>query len=70
MPLSLISPAFADGAPIPGLFTAGNDMASVLGGHYPAGGVNLGPAMTFGYVAARHIAGRLANDDEDEIASG
>ncbi|MFM6854147.1 MAG: FAD-binding protein, partial [Sphingopyxis sp.] len=43
------------GAPIPGLYVAGNDMASVMGGHYPAGGINLGPAMTFGYIAARHI---------------
>ena len=47
----------ADGTPIPGLYAAGTDMASVMGGHYPAGGINLGPAMTFGYVAGRHAAG-------------
>ena len=46
-----------DGEPIPGLYAAGTDMASVMGGHYPAGGINLGPAMTFGYIAARHAAG-------------
>ena len=41
----------------PGLYAAGTDMASVMGGHYPAGGINLGPAMTFGYIAGRHAAG-------------
>lgn len=45
------------GQPIPGLYAAGTDMASVLGGHYPSGGINLGPAMTFGYIAGRHAAG-------------
>ena len=47
----------ASGLPIPGLYAAGTDMASVMGGHYPAGGINLGPAMTFGYIAGRHAAG-------------
>lgn len=45
------------GQPIPGLYAAGTDMASALGGHYPSGGINLGPAMTFGYIAGRHAAG-------------
>ncbi|WP_407495911.1 FAD-dependent oxidoreductase [Pseudooceanicola sp. MF1-13] len=44
------------GGPIPGLYAAGTDMASVMGGHYPAGGINLGPALTFGYIAGRHAA--------------
>ena len=48
-----------DGAPIPGLYAAGGDMASVMGGFYPAGGINLGPALTFGHVAALHAAGAL-----------
>ena len=43
------------GAPIPGLYAAGNGMASVMAGNYPSGGITHGPAMTFGYVAARHI---------------
>lgn len=47
-----------EGAPIPGLYACGNDMASLMAGRYPAGGITLGPAMTFGYVAAHHLAGR------------
>jgi succinate dehydrogenase/fumarate reductase flavoprotein subunit len=47
------------GEPIPGLYAAGADMASVMGGHYPAGGINIGPALTFGHIAAMHVAGKL-----------
>ncbi len=53
----------ANGVPIPGLYAAGTDMASVMGGHYPAGGINLGPAMTFGYIAGRHAAGATEYED-------
>tara|TARA_R110000796_G_scaffold215409_1_gene331394 strand:+ start:5641 stop:7353 length:1713 start_codon:yes stop_codon:yes gene_type:complete len=42
--------------PIDGLYAAGSDMASIMGGFYPAGGINLGPAMTFGYIAGLHAA--------------
>jgi hypothetical protein len=45
-----------DDAPIPGLYAVGNDQASVMGGHYPAGGINIGPATTFGFIAARDLA--------------
>lgn len=45
-----------EGAPIPGLYAAGTDAASVFGGFYPAGGINLGPALTFGFIAGRHAA--------------
>ena len=45
------------GEPIPGLYVAGSDQANVMGGHYPSGGINIGPAMTFGYIAGRHVAG-------------
>lgn len=48
-----------DGRPIAGLYAAGTDMASVMGGHYPAGGINLGPALTFGFIAGRHAAGAV-----------
>jgi succinate dehydrogenase/fumarate reductase flavoprotein subunit len=52
----------ADGAPVSGLYAVGTDMASVMGGHYPAGGINLGPAMTFGFIAGRHAAGVVGDD--------
>ncbi|SMX43151.1 FAD-dependent oxidoreductase [Actibacterium lipolyticum] len=45
------------GAPIQGLYAVGTDSASVFGGFYPAGGINLGPALTFGFIAGRHAAG-------------
>ena len=44
------------GKPIPGLYVAGNDQASIMGGFYPAGGINLGPALTFGYIAGKELA--------------
>lgn len=46
----------AAGAPIPGLHAVGNDMASMMAGRYPSGGITLGPAMTFGFIAANHMA--------------
>lgn len=49
----------AAGLPIDGLYAAGSDMASVFGGTYPAGGINIGPALTFGHIAALHAAGCL-----------
>jgi len=45
-----------EGKPIKGLFAAGNDAASVMGGNYPGAGITLGPALTFGYVAAMQLA--------------
>jgi hypothetical protein len=47
----------ANSNPIDGLYASGNDMSSMMGGRYPSGGITLGPAMTFGYLAAHHAAG-------------
>jgi succinate dehydrogenase/fumarate reductase flavoprotein subunit len=44
------------GEPIPGLFVCGNDMASIMRGHYPGPGITLGPALVFAYRAAMAIA--------------
>jgi predicted oxidoreductase len=46
-----------DGAPIPGLYIGGNDRSSIMGGCYPSGGITVGPALTFAYLAMRHAAG-------------
>ncbi|WP_353475069.1 FAD-dependent oxidoreductase [Salipiger sp. H15] len=53
-----------EGAAIPGLWAAGTDMASVFGGFYPAGGINLGPAMTFGFIAGRDAANARKGTEE------
>lgn len=46
----------SDGGPIAGLYAAGLDNNTMMRGRYPGGGASIGPAMTFGYIAARHIA--------------
>lgn len=46
----------ADGSPVTGLYACGNDMGSIMNGNYPGPGITLGPALTFGYLAARHLA--------------
>jgi len=45
-----------DGSVIAGLYAAGNASGAVMGHSYTGAGATLGPAMTFGYVAARDIA--------------
>lgn len=49
-----------DGQPITGLYAIGNNAASAMGESYPGAGVTIGPALTFGYIAARQITGSNA----------
>jgi 3-oxosteroid 1-dehydrogenase len=49
-----------DGSVIPGLYATGNVSSAVMGRDYAGPGATLGPAMTFGYVAANHIAAAAA----------
>lgn len=57
-----------NGAPVPGLYVCGNDMQSAFGGEYPGAGAQLGQAMTFGWIAARHAAG-LPDEANNAIQS-
>jgi succinate dehydrogenase/fumarate reductase flavoprotein subunit len=45
-----------DGTPVAGLYACGNDMGSIMNGNCPGPGVTLGPTLTFGYIAGRHLA--------------
>ncbi|MEU5092741.1 FAD-dependent oxidoreductase [Streptomyces sp. NPDC021356] len=45
-----------DGTAIEGLYACGNVSAAVMGETYPGPGATIGPAMTFGWLAADHIA--------------
>ncbi|MFZ1910411.1 MAG: FAD-binding protein, partial [Burkholderiales bacterium] len=46
----------AGGRPLPGLYACGNDMNSIMDGAYPGPGITLGPALVFGYIAARGMS--------------
>ncbi len=48
-----------DGDPIPGLYAAGNVMASAMGMTYGGAGGTLGPGMVFGFASGRHAANTL-----------
>ena len=45
------------GLPIPGLYAAGNNAVHTEYGVGYQAGFSLGSGMTFGYLAARHMAG-------------
>jgi 3-oxosteroid 1-dehydrogenase len=50
------------GEAIEGLYAIGNTSSSVMGTSYPGAGSTIGPAMTFGYIAANHITANRALD--------
>ena len=52
-----------DGSVIPGLYAAGNVSAAVMGRTYAGPGATIGPALTFGYLAADDLA-RVAAVEE------
>jgi hypothetical protein len=52
----------ANDVPIPGLYASGNDISSVVRGYYPSGGITLGPAITFSFIANRHIKQSVMGD--------
>jgi 3-oxosteroid 1-dehydrogenase len=50
----------ADGSAIAGLYAAGNASSPMMGHTYAGPGATIGPAITFGYLAALHMAARAA----------
>ena len=51
----------SDDSVVPGLYAVGNTAAPVMGRSYAGAGATIGPAMTFGYVAAQHIVKQTLN---------
>jgi succinate dehydrogenase/fumarate reductase flavoprotein subunit len=58
------------GRPIPGLYAVGNDASTMFAGNSPAGGCTLGPAMTFGFIAGKHMAESRAAIGSDSLRQG
>ena len=48
----------ADGTVIDGLYATGNTSAAVMGNDYAGAGATIGPSIVFGFISARHAAGK------------
>lgn len=59
-----------DGSPIEGLYAAGNVSSPVMGHTYAGPGATIGPAITFGYLAALDIVQRAAARPTEEEVHG
>jgi len=57
-----------DGQSIPGLYAAGNSAESVMGRTYPGAGGTIGPALTFGFLAAEDAAQEPTSQNKQEAA--
>ncbi|WP_286912871.1 MULTISPECIES: FAD-dependent oxidoreductase [unclassified Pseudomonas] len=57
-----------DGSRIEGLYAIGNTSAALMGKTYPGPGSTIGPAMTFGYIAANHLA-QAIGQGQPEVAA-
>jgi 3-oxosteroid 1-dehydrogenase len=57
-----------DGQVISGLYAAGNSAESVMGRTYPGAGGTIGPALTFGFLAAEDAAQQTSGENKREAA--
>ncbi|HEY2271449.1 MAG TPA: FAD-binding protein, partial [Jatrophihabitantaceae bacterium] len=57
----------ADGSVIDGLYAAGNVSSTVMGHTYAGPGATIGPAITFGYLAALDIVARASRSRTAEF---
>jgi 3-oxosteroid 1-dehydrogenase len=57
-----------DGQSIPGLYAAGNSAESMMGRTYPGAGGTIGPALTFGFLAAEDAARASSRQNKQEAA--
>jgi 3-oxosteroid 1-dehydrogenase len=56
----------SDDTVVPGLYAVGNTAAPVMGRSYAGAGATIGPAMTFGFVAAKHAAAQAGKASDKQ----